>query len=74
MIGANAGLLRGVIIGYDRGIGFMWLKGRMFPLLALFFGIPYGVIAGAGTWMRRGGNYPPFCFSSVGTSLRRWLL
>jgi len=32
----------------------MWLKTRMFLLVAVLFGILYGVIAGIGTWMEAG--------------------
>ena len=32
----------------------MWLQTRMFLLVALMFGILYGIIVGVGTWMGAG--------------------
>jgi heat shock protein HtpX len=33
----------------------MWLKARMYLLIAVMFGILYGIIVGVGTWMGMGG-------------------
>jgi hypothetical protein len=51
------------------------VKDSILRLAALLFGVPYGVIAGAGTSMGKGAEYSKsFCFIPVGMSLRRWPL
>jgi len=49
-------LLGDAIIAMTKGEDLRGLA-RMFSLTALLFGICHGLIVGAGTWMRKGGNY-----------------
>ncbi len=52
------------------------VKDSILRLAALLRGVPYGVVAGGATSMGKGADDVTsfFCFSLLGTSVRRWPL